>query len=137
MRVKVINAPGYEDEWSGEVIAAVRTVDGRPVHVIEHDNGGEWSVIPSEYVREPRTDVPGGYMDTDTSAHMSDASLYAECGCIAPCPDHSPKSEGRRDREYWNSDPHGEEQSIVDYAERSVYDDDPDDYDSEDYDDGE
>lgn len=27
--------------------------------------------------------------------------LYAECGCIAPCPDHSPKSVGKVDRDYW------------------------------------
>lgn len=85
MRVKVIKAPGYEDEWSGELISYLRTADGRPVAVIDSDN--YWHVIPSEYVREPRTpDSP-----------------YDECGCIAPCPDHkTPSQDGRRDRAYWN-----------------------------------
>lgn len=98
MRVKIVKAPGYEDEWSGELITYTRSVDGRPLAVIESD-GGEWHVIPSGHVREPRT--PAGYMDTDTSAHMADVSLYDECGCIAPCPDHSPRNVGKDDRAYW------------------------------------
>lgn len=84
-RVTVHNAPGYEDEWSGELIDYLRTVDGRPVAVI--DSGGEWHVIPSEYVREPRTPV----------------SPYDECGCIRPCPDHlTPSQSAREDRAYWD-----------------------------------
>lgn len=86
MRVKIIKAKGYEDEWEGELITYTRSVDGRPLAVIESD-GGEWHVIPSGCVQEPRTpDSP-----------------YDECGCIAPCPDHTPRAEGKRDREYWNN----------------------------------
>ena len=93
MRVKIIKAPGYEDEWEAELITYARSVDGRPLAVIESD-GGEWHVIPSGYVREPRATGPG---------------TYDECGCIAPCPDHSPRNVGKQDREYWNRDQEGTE----------------------------
>lgn len=90
MRVKVIGAPGYVDEWEGELISYTRSVDGRPLAVVEYvdGHGGAWAVIPSHHVREPRT--PN--------------SPYDECGCIAPCPDHkSPAQDARRDREYWSA----------------------------------
>lgn len=135
--VKVFNAPGYETEWEGELIAETRTVDNRPVAVIQDLIEGGWHVIPSTCVRDPLDALNGPDPQRLAVDPAYRARYYAECGCIAPCPDHSPKSEGRRDRDYWNSDPHGEEQSIVDHAERSVYDDDPDEYDAEDYDDGE
>lgn len=87
MRVKVIGAPGYVDEWEAEHLAYHRNADGRPVAVVVSDDGS-WHVIPSQYVREPRT--PN--------------SPYDECGCIAPCPDHkSPAQDARRDREYWSA----------------------------------
>lgn len=108
MRVKIVKAPGYEDEWSGELITYTRSVDGRPLAVIESD-GGEWHVIPSGHVREPR-------------------GTYDECGCIAPCPDHAPRTVAKQDREYWNDRPWGEQQDQVDYLERSSYDDDPSDW---------
>lgn len=89
MRVKIVKAPGYEDEWSGELITYTRSVDGRPLAVIESD-GGEWHVIPSGHVREPR-------------------GTYDECGCIAPCPDHTGRSPRNRDDyadryDTWNDD---------------------------------
>lgn len=85
MRVKIVNAPGYTDEWEAELIDYLRTVDGRAVAVV--DSGGEWHVIERQHVREVRN-VSGG---------------YAECGCIAPCPDHvTPSQTAKDDRAYWD-----------------------------------
>lgn len=85
MRVKVVKAPGYADEWEAELITYLRTPDGRNVAVL--DSGPEWHVIPSQYIREPRTpDSP-----------------YDECGCIRPCPDHvSIRQTARDDSAYWD-----------------------------------
>jgi len=90
--VKIVKAPGYVDEFDATLIAYVRSVDGRPLAVIEFpdDPAGTrtvWDVVPQSCVREPRDDA---------NAHR-----YAECGCIAPCPDHSPRQVGRQDRQYW------------------------------------
>lgn len=89
--VKVVKAPGYADEFDATLIAYVRSVDGRPLAVIEYPSSvkdrTEWDVVPQGCIREPREDVPPG--------------TYAECGCIAPCPDHTPRAEGKRDREYY------------------------------------
>lgn len=105
MRVTILNAPGYQDEWSGELIAQVRTVDGRPVSVIEYDDGSGWAVIASQYVREPHTDVDGPMTGQyDTYDYSSD-------------PDGSPAEVAKEDRAYWDdkyADDDGEE---TDYDE--------------------
>lgn len=99
MPVKIVKAPGYVDTFDATLIAYVRSVDGRPLAVIEYPSAladrfrtppvlTTWDVVPQECVREPREpDVTPG--------------TYAECGCIAPCPDHTPRAEGARDRAYW------------------------------------
>lgn len=90
MRVKVTNAPGFEDEFEATLIAHARSVDGRPVTVVEFDERDEnghtqWSGVPSEYVRELRGE-----------------GVYAECGCIYPCPDHLTAGQtAKDDRAYW------------------------------------
>lgn len=96
--VKVVKAKGYVDEFDATLIAYVRSVDGRPLAVIEYEGTladrfrnppvyTVWDVVPQECIREPRVNVPVG--------------TYAECGCIAPCPDHSPAAVGAQDRAYW------------------------------------
>lgn len=92
--VTVVNAPGYVDEFDATLIAYVRSVDGRPLAVIEYPSNlvdrfrtppvrTKWDVVPQECIREPREDVPPG--------------TYAECGCIAPCPDHTDRAPRNRD----------------------------------------
>ena len=104
VRVKVLKAPGYRDEWEGSLIASVRTLDGRPLSVIEYDAvdnpyNEPPAVIASEYVRLIR----GSESDVPRFDALDPTDRYAECGCIAPCPDHSPRDVSRGDRDYWNN----------------------------------
>lgn len=44
-----------------------------------------------------------GCCDSETGEPLDfEPSPYAECGCIAPCPDHSPRAVGQGDRDYYN-----------------------------------
>lgn len=80
-RVEVLRAPGYQDRWTANLITYLQSSDGRDVAVLEADDKS-WHVISLQHVRE---------------------TLYDECGCIFPCPDHtSPSQDGARDRAYWN-----------------------------------
>lgn len=85
--IRVVKARGYVDDFPATLIAYVRSVDGHPLAVIEYPHvsgtGTTWDVVPQECVREPW-------------------GTYAECGCLAPCPDHSPRSVGEQDRAYWD-----------------------------------
>lgn len=63
-----------------ERITSLRSIDGRSIDVLEADDKS-WHVIESKHVHP----------------------LYAECGCIAPCPDHVTSSQvGAEDRAYWD-----------------------------------
>lgn len=42
-------------------------------------------------------------LNTLPGAVHAPVSPYAECGCISPCPDHSPAAVGAQDRSYWTN----------------------------------
>lgn len=87
IRVKVVNAPGYPEEWEAILLTYFTHTNGRSGAVLESEDG-KWHVLPQEYVREPRTEN----------------TPYDKCGCIAPCPNHhSPRDIARQDRMDWDS----------------------------------
>lgn len=82
LKVKVRNAPGYED-FEGELITTLRNCDGDLLCAVafEWEGKEDFAILPDASV----------------------SPLYDVCGCISPCPDHkSPAQDGRRDRAYWD-----------------------------------